>query len=142
MANKDNPTTGRKFENIAQLFFQTQGLVLNKPFKIKIGFPGREKEHAFDLGSDNPKILVECKAHTWTRGKNVPSAKISVWNEAMFFFNLAPAEYRKIFFVLRSDRNGQSLAKYYISRFQHLIPDDVEIWEYDPHKNSAYQMNI
>ncbi len=40
-------------------------------------------------------------------------------------------EYRKTLYVLKSLRRGESLADHYIKRFEHLIPDDVEIWEYD-----------
>ena len=51
----------------------------------------------------------------------------------MYFFHIAPPEYRKIMFVLRdySDKRRETLAQYYIRNFSHLIPDDVEIWEFD-----------
>ncbi|WP_201087274.1 hypothetical protein [Serratia plymuthica] len=54
-----------------------------------------KKSHRFDLGCAEQKILVECKSHRWTIGNNIPSAKLTVWNEAMFYFYSAPAEYRK-----------------------------------------------
>lgn len=87
----------------------------------------------FDLGSSSPPVLVECKSHRWTSGGNVPSAKITVWNEAMYYFHLAPPEYRKIMFVLRdySDKRKETLAQYYIRNHGHLIPDDVEIVEFN-----------
>ena len=92
-----------------------------------------KKERKFDLGSANPPLLVECKSHRWTSGGNVPSAKITVWHEAMYYFSLAPKEFRKVLFVLRdfSDKRGETLAEYYIRNHGHLIPDDVEILEYD-----------
>jgi len=127
----------KEFEQKAQEFFlKRDGLNLTKPFPIKIGFGIKQKNHNFDLGSEQPKILIECKKHTWTKGGNVPSAKISVWNEAMLYFSMAPSTYRKIFFVLKSEKDGQSLAQYYVRAYSHLVPPGVEIWEYDQ-KNSV-----
>lgn len=44
-----------------------------------------KKKHSFDLGCKDKKI-VECKSHKWTSGGNIPSAKLNVWNEAMYYF--------------------------------------------------------
>ena len=78
-------------------------------------------------------MLVECKSHRWTTGGNVPSAKVTVWNEAMYFFHLAPMQYEKVLFVLRhfDARRRESLAEYYVRNYGHLIPNDVKILEYD-----------
>jgi len=95
-----NAQVGRDFETIAQQFFAKQGLHLKLGIAVQIGINGL-KSHNFDLGNELGKVLVECKAHTWTEGGNVPSAKLTVWNEAMFFFHAAPSSYRKILFVLR-----------------------------------------
>ncbi len=48
-------------------------------------------------------------------------------------FLLAPADYRKCFFVLhhRSESRGESLADYYRRTYAHLIPADVEFCEWD-----------
>jgi hypothetical protein len=137
MANRDNPRKGSEFEECAYRFFESQGIHLSKKFSIPIGLSSLKKSHKFDLGSGQPPILIECKAHTWTEGDNAPSAKLSVWNEAMFYFVAAPATYRKVLFVLKSVRHGESLAHYYIRRYEHFIPKDVEIWEYEPETNSA-----
>jgi len=71
------------------------------------------------------KIIIECKSHRWTSRDNVPSAKLTVWNEAMYYFHLAPAEYRKIFFILRdySNKRHETLGEYYIRTYGHLIPN-------------------
>ena len=63
----------------------------------------------------------------------MPSAKMTVWNEAMYYFATAPRKYRKILFVLRDVRTttGESLAEYYVRTYHHLIPPGVEVWEYD-----------
>ena len=64
----------------------------------------------------------------------MPSAKVTVWNEAMFYFHLAPTNYRKILFVLeaRHPRQPETLAEYYTRINGHLIPADVSIFEYNP----------
>ena len=109
---------------------------------MRIGVSNK-KERQFDLGSDNPSMLVECKSHKWTTGGNVPSAKITVWNEAMYFFLLAPQEYRKVLFVLRdfNEEREASLAEYYVKSYGHLIPDGVQILEYDEGTSTTRQVS-
>ncbi len=84
----------------------------------------------FDLGNLTQKIIVECKSHKWTTGENIPSAKLTVWNEAMYYFVAAPKGFRKIMFVLRdySSKRNKTLAEYYVQTYSHLIPKDVELW--------------
>ena len=96
-----NAQVGREFETLAQEFFSRDGLDLETNHKVPVGIQNIKKYHAFDLGTESPKVIVECKSHKWTAGNNVPSAKMTVWNEAMYYFHVAPDEYRKIFFVLR-----------------------------------------
>jgi len=128
-----NSHVGQDFEKIAKEALAQQGLIVVPKFSLKVGIGNKMKEHAFDLGATSPKIIVECKSHKWTSGGNVPSAKMTVWNEAMYYFAVAPKDYRKLFFVLRdySTKRGVTLAKYYIKTYEHLIPEKVEIWEYD-----------
>jgi hypothetical protein len=57
---------------------------------------------------------------------------MTVWNEAMYYFHVAPLDYRKVLCVLKHERAGQSLAAYYIHAHGHLIPGGVEIWEFAP----------
>ncbi len=99
-------------------------------FPVLVGVSSQKKSHRFDLGAEDPATLVECKSHTWTQGGNMPSAKLTVWNEAMYYFHVAPPQYRKIFFVLKHLRRNTSLATYYLTNYRHLIPDAVEFWEY------------
>ncbi|CAN0624528.1 protein of unknown function [Burkholderia multivorans] len=51
----------------------------------------------------------------------------------MYYFSLAPAGYRKVMFVLRDEcpKRRLTLAAYYLKTHGHLIPPDVEFWEYD-----------
>ena len=128
-----NSDVGNVFETEAQeWFFKEEGVRLQRNYGVEIGL-FKKKERKFDLGSSEPPVLVECKSHKWTAGGNVPSAKITVWNESMYYFLLAPTGIRKVLFVLRdlSQKRGESLAEYYVRNQSHLIPDDVEIREFD-----------
>ncbi|MFJ7971340.1 hypothetical protein [Psychrobacillus sp. NPDC096389] len=131
-----NAHVGRDFEEAARVYFQQQGIMLSERVCLPVGINNFKKDHAFDLGNTSneaEKIIVECKSHRWTSGDNVPSAKLTVWNEAMYYFLLAPAEYRKVFFILRdySVKRKETLGEYYLRTYKHLIPEDVEIVEYD-----------
>lgn len=140
LGTTSNTRAGSDFESAAQAFFGTQGIVLSKNFAVPVGVGTSKKSHRFDLGSDAPPVLVECKSHTWTQGGNMPSAKMTVWNEAMYYFHVAPAAYRKILFVLKHHRKDQSLAAYYLKTHGHLVPEGVEIWEYDLEVSAAERL--
>jgi len=135
---KSNSHVGREFEIKCQNSFARKGMILTRGFQIEIGINGK-KLHEFDLGSEKDNVLVECKAHTWTEGGNVPSAKLTVWNEAMYLFYSAPKKYTKILFVKRdfSPKKQETLGQYYVRTDAHLIPKDVQLWEYDESKDTA-----
>jgi len=139
-----NAQAGKDFELAAQVFFSSEGLQLERDIKIPVGIETRTKEHAFDLGCLNKKIIVECKSHKWTSGGNVPSAKLTVWNEAMYYFLAAPEGYRKIMFVLRdlSEKRGETLAEHYLRTYSHLVPSGVEFWEYNESSSKALKLGI
>jgi hypothetical protein len=138
-----NPHVGREFEGIAKNFFQNRGITLIKNLALPIGVGTTKKSHSFDLGNKKLKVIVECKSHKWTKGRIVPSAKMAVWNEAMYYFYLAPPGYRKIFFVLKDycSKRGETLAEYYLRTYGHFIPSNVEIWEYDQETGKADKIN-
>lgn len=138
IGSKSNAHVGADFERVAANYFAGEGITLTKNYSVAIGLDTKKK-HAFDLGSESPKILVECKSHKWTAGGKVPSAKMTTWNEAMYYFHLAPSEFRKIFFILRHRRNerGETLLAYYQRIYAHLIPTDVEFIEWDELSVSA-----
>lgn len=130
-----NAHVGRDFENhVKQYFLKELKITLNDKFPLEIGIHDAKKEHAFDFGfdGDNP-IVIECKAHTWTKSDRVPSAKLTVWNEAMYYFSLVPAKYRKIFCIQKdfSQTRSITLGQYYLKQYAHLVPPSVEIWEFD-----------
>lgn len=128
-----NAHVGSAFEGIARRCLAGIGLHLDASHKVLIGVGDTKKDHTFDLGCGVQKVIVECKSHRWTTGANIPSAKLTVWNEAMYYFHLAPPDYRKIMFVLKDvcSRRGTTLAGYYLRNHAHLVPADVEFWEYD-----------
>jgi hypothetical protein len=125
-----NTHVGREFEEAARLFFATTGVSLQPGFAAPVGFKVK-RSHKFDLGSENPPILVECKSYTWTTGGNSPSAKIRGLNEVMLLFAVSPEHYRKILFVLKHLRRDLSLASHYVKTQGHLIGPNIEIWEFD-----------
>src|SRR5205085_10804264 len=107
-----NTHAGNDFEKRVQAYFKANGLYLQPKFAVPIGY-ARKKSHRFDLGSENPNTLVECKSCTWTIGGNPPSAKLRSFNEAMLHFAVAPNRYRKILMVLKHMRGSESLGSYY-----------------------------
>ncbi|HXT64648.1 MAG TPA: hypothetical protein VN696_16525 [Pyrinomonadaceae bacterium] len=127
-----NSQVGADFELVALKHFAKHGVKLTRNFPVDVGI-SHKKRHCFDLGSADPRIIVECKSHKWTAGSNVPSAKMTVWNEAMYYFHLAPKSYRKILFVLhdRRSKEGESLLNYYKRTYSHMIPKGVEFLEWD-----------
>lgn len=130
-----NAHAGREFEDQARAYFaKNEALDLKRNLSVPLGIADLKKEHAFDLGSHEPPIIVECKSHNWTETGNMPSAKVTVWNEAMYFFHLAPAHFRKVLFVLWATHPSkkETLAQYYLRLYSHLIPSGVEVIEFNP----------
>lgn len=127
-----NAHVGADFERVALAYFAAQGIELRRNYPVEVGHRTKKVRH-FDLGSADARVLVECKSHRWTEGAKVPSAKMTGWNEAMYYFHLAPTDYRKVLFVLhdRREKAGESLLSYYTRMYGHLIPADVEILEWD-----------
>jgi hypothetical protein len=127
-----NTAVGNAFEDLTLCHFRHTIPSLSRPFWLPIGHI-EQKKHKFDMGSHEPKVIIECKSHTWTEGGNVPSAKLTTWDQAMLYFFLAPRSFRKLF-VVKHDANpstGESLLRYYLRTHSHVIPDEVEFWELD-----------
>jgi hypothetical protein len=129
---RSNAEAGSNFEKASKIYLEKiLNRTLEKNVSVDIGISKTKKSHRFDLG--DKETIIECKTHRWTTGDNIPSAKLTVWNEAMFYFSLAPNSLRKIFIVDKdfSIRRKKTLGQYYVETYGHLIPDDVEIWEFD-----------
>lgn len=140
-----NTQVGNDFEAKAHVYFaNTEKLVLQKIFPLQIGVDGKTGTRRFDLGAHDPAVLVECKSHRWTESWNMPSAKVTVWNEAMCYFHLAPQHFRKVLFVLKhvNPETGKNLARYYVDNYNHLIPNSVEIIEFDEDMGTAAHINL
>lgn len=137
-----NTQAGNDFESATKAYFASRGIILEEHVALDIGIEGKVKRHKFDLGNTNPRIVVECKSHTWTETDNVPVAKMARWIEAMYYFYASPKGYRKVFFVLKdfSEKHRETLAAYYLRTYEHLIPCDVEFWEYDTATKTAERL--
>ena len=145
IGSKSNAHLGRDFELAVQSFFANEGLSLGFNIKIPAGIGELKRDYAFGLGCRNANVLVECKWHKWTApNDNVTSAKLTVWNEAMYYFLATPLGYRKIMFVLRdySEKRKETLAEYYIRTYSHFIPEGVELWEFDESNMCAVQLAL
>jgi hypothetical protein len=55
------------------------------------------------------------------QGNASPSAKLSVGNEAMYFFHIAPLHFRNILFVLEHSWRDLSLASQYLKTYEHMV---------------------
>ncbi len=138
-----NAHVGKAFEQTIKKFFENQeNIKLINNYELQIGVGNKKKPHKFDFGACKNKIIIECKSHTWRGKGDIPSSKITIWNEAMYYFHLAPNDYRKIFFCLKdySKKKGITLAKYYIKTRSHLIPLRVEVWEYCEETKTAHKL--
>ena len=131
-----NAHVGREFEQKVFDHFKNKIPDLTLNFPVEVGH-SLKKLHSFDLGSKTEEVIIECKSHTWTRGNNVPSAKLTTWDQAMLYFYLSPSSFRKVFIVLKDDnkQTHESLLSYYLRLHAHLIPEGVEFWEWEMETN-------
>lgn len=136
-----NTFKGSKFEEVTKLLLEEYlQEKLEEQKKIEIGFE-EKREHRFDLGNSN--YLIECKAFEWTAKNNNSSGKFSTLRETLYYFLLAPKEYRKILVLKKSRvKNGETVLDYFIRLNYHLIPQDVEIFEIDMDKKLLIKKDI
>jgi hypothetical protein len=84
LGSKSNSRAGNDFEDISKVYLEkVLGRQLNRNVAVEIGISMTKKKHRFDLGDET--TIIECKTHRWTSGNNIPSAKMTVWNEAMYY---------------------------------------------------------
>jgi len=95
VGSKSNSHIGKEFELLALKYFTKNNIQLQQNYKIKIVVGKSKKQHGFNLG--NSEYLIECKSMSWTKSDNVPSANIHSWNEAMYYFSIAPKNYKKYY---------------------------------------------
>ncbi|WP_300344483.1 hypothetical protein [Fusobacterium sp.] len=136
-----NTEKGNDFEKIAkQLLEEYLKEKLEKQKKVEIGFKVK-KEHKFDLGNDN--YLIECKSYKWTKENNIPSAKISTLRETLYYFFLAPKNYKKILILEKSNlKNNETILDYFLRLNLHLIPEELILLEIDIENKKIIQKTI
>lgn len=93
-SNSYNSLNGRQFQNSVQAIFNN---LFNTSFEQEVAIPigTPPKDHKFDLANSDRSVVVECKNYRWTKSGNVPSAKLTGLDEAVFYFNFLPKEHTK-----------------------------------------------
>jgi hypothetical protein len=133
--NSENPKVGKAFQEMVckkmEEYFDTY---FDMEVPVPIGRPA--KNHKFDCVSEDGKIVVECKAYTWTDTGNVPSAKLMGMNEALFYMSYLPEDVTKILCIKKAThpKKQETLAEYYKRIDGHLFRD-VKIFEADEFGN-------
>ena len=131
MSNSDHTRMGKEFQELVQGIVEKRfKQTFEKEKVVHIGLP--PKGHKFDLVSEDGTVIIECKRYTWTKGGNVPSAKMAVLDEAILYMRSVPYYATKIITVLESydptGKHKESLAQYFVDKHGHLLAD-IEIWE-------------
>ena len=85
-----NAHGGREFEEAARLYFKTDWRGMQRNFDVPVGFCTKKLKR-FDLGSEDPPMIVECKSFTWTETGKSPNAKMYALNDVMLVFSAAPS---------------------------------------------------
>ena len=130
--NSENPRIGREFqEKVKEWFEINEQLRFELEHPILIGVPA--KPHKFDIVDESENIVIECKAYTYTSTGNIPSAKLTTLNEAVFYFSFLPSQTQKILVMAYAThpKRKETLAEYYIRINEHLL-GDVKVWEFNP----------
>lgn len=130
-----NTKSGADFQiQVKNWFQQTYGIKFELEKKIAIGYPA--KDHRFDIVDEFGKIAIECKKYTWTETGNMPSAKISIVNEAAFYLSFLPDTYDKYIVMLysRHIKRNETLAEYYYRINRHLL-GNIKVAEFNPNTN-------
>jgi hypothetical protein len=108
-------------------------------YPVLIGNP--PKKHKFDLVSADFRYIGECKNYSWTETGNVPSAKMTCLNEAVFYLQHVSHDTHR-FVVLRRDtcvKRTESLGEYYFRMNQHLL-NGVLVLELDVEAQSLCEI--
>lgn len=133
-----NYEVGKKFRQTVMIIAEKKfGVNFNEEYPMPVGKPA--KDYRFSCVSLDKKIVIVCKCYTWTKGNNVPNAKISTLNEIVGYMNSLPVATRKIIAMKKDirERTSETLAGYYYRIHGDLLKD-IEIWEI----NDAGDMTI
>ena len=141
---KNNASSAVNLKEIAfEYFKKNEEIILDMDYELTLGTENKFK-HIFDLGSCDKSVLIKCKSDIWPNDEKTLAEKMSIWNETMFYFNLAPEKYRKIFFVLRdySEKKRQTLLQYHISKNCKNVTKNIKIYEYNEKNGHCAIFNI
>lgn len=124
-SNSYNSLNGRQFQNSVQAIFNN---LFNTSFEQEVAIPigTPPKDHKFDLANSDRSAVVECKNYRWTKSGNVPSAKLTGLDEAVFYFNFLPKEHTKKILCIKEcihQEKQETLAHYFVRMHGHLLGD-------------------
>ena len=126
-----NVARGDQFQLLTkQVMEKALGIPLKAEVPVKIGSPPHP--HRFDLASPDSRVIIECKAHTWTNTGNIPSAKLTTLREALFYMTFLAEDTVKVLAMARSThmKRQESLAEYFV-RLNVQFLADVTVCEID-----------
>lgn len=127
---KSNTERGRDFQSKCQAVLCAH---FNQQFLAEVSIQIADRKwHSFDLATETRAIVAECKAFTFTKSGNNPSAKITTLREAIQYLRTLPAETQKLLIIKRDvhPARGESLAEYFVRLNDYLL-GDVRVLELD-----------
>ena len=131
MAAPRSDQTSQQFRAMVFDYFEHKGIGLKRGLTLNIGAASFKRPHVFDFGSETHRLIIECKSNSWAKDGTVPRSKLMTYNAIMYYFLLAPVDFRKLLALRRVVRTGQTLGQYYVLHYRHLIPYGVELWEFE-----------
>jgi hypothetical protein len=128
--NSQHSEIGKNFEIAVKKWFEDK---YKKHFANNISFNigNPAKPHRFDVVSEDKLIVAECKCITWTETGNIPQAKITSVNEAVFYLSFITNA--NTYIILKKSehlKRTETLAEYYHRINQHLL-GNTNVLEYD-----------
>lgn len=116
-----NVEKGWQFQKHCKTLLESRfGRSLEKEVRITLS---EGQSHKFDLATTERDIVVECKAYTWTKSGNTPSAKITNLREAVVHLNSLPDSVH-VYLAIKRDVHPlrkETLASYFVRLNQSLL---------------------
>lgn len=101
----------------------------NNNFSEKLLPVGDNKDHKFNLVSENNNMVIECLELGWTEDGKLSSEKIGSLIETIFYLSRIKVDKKVL--VLKEDINDkdESLIEAIIEEYDGIL-DDIEVWDY------------
>lgn len=119
MSNVDR---GKSFQlAVKDALERRSGIVFDLEVTLPVGDP--PKPHTFDFASPDKRYVGEAKAYAWTKGENVPSAKITGLREAVNYLRLLPSS-TATFLIVKRDyhpRRRETLGEHFVRLNRNLL---------------------